>query len=389
VRTAFVIAGKDLRLRLRDRSFIFMAVVAPLLLATIISLAIGNSFNNFRADFAVANEDNGPIATAFIDVLKSPQLRNVVTVHTVPSADVARRETRKDIDVAFVIPAGFSAAVVAGQPARLEVIRSQTRLISGQLGEALAKSFASRVQAVQLAVRTALASGSQLDPATLAQQAAAGTPQNDLLRNVPSGGRDLKPAAYFGPAMALFFVFFTVGMGARSLLAERTAGTLARLRAAPINLNAIVVGKVMATFVMGLASVLTLLLTTSVLLGAQWSHPLAVVALAAAAVLAAMGLVTLVISLAKTEQQAGAYGSAVALVLALLGGSFVPISFAPAILRQLTLLTPNGWALKGFTDLATGATGLATVFTAITVCLAVAVVTGGIGLVRVARAVEL
>jgi linearmycin/streptolysin S transport system permease protein len=153
-------------------------------------------------------------------------------------------------------------------------------------------------------------------------------------------------------------------------------------------MNAVVVGKVMATFVMGLSSMLTLLVATSLLLGAQWSHPIAVVALTTAAVLAAMGIVTLVMSLAKTEAQAGAYGSVIAIVLALVGGSFVPISFAPAILQRLALLSPNGWALKGFTDLATGATGLATVATAIAVCLGVAVVTGGIGLARIARTVE-
>jgi ABC-2 type transport system permease protein len=96
----------------------------------------------------------------------------------------------------------------------------------------------------------------------------------------------------------------------------------------------------------------------------------------------------LVMSLARTEAQAGAYGSAVAIVFALVGGSFVPISFAPAILRKLTLLTPNGWALHAFTDLATGTRSLATVVTAILVCLGFGVVTGSIGLARALTAVS-
>ncbi len=75
-----------------------------------------------------------------------------------------------------------------------------------------------------------------------------------------------------------------------------------------------------------------------------------------------------------------------AIVLALLGGSFVPISFAPVLLRKLALLTPNGWVLHAFTDLGSGANDLSLVGRAIVVCLVFAAVTGGIGLAR-ARAV--
>jgi ABC-2 type transport system permease protein len=275
--------------------------------------------------------------------------------------------------------------VLSGQPARIDVIRSPTRLISGQLGESLARGFASRVEAVQLSVRTAAASGATADPAALAQEAAAAAPAGELLQTRSSGGRDLKPAAYFGPAMALFFLFFTVGTGARSLLAERSAGTLARLEAAPVRMSSVIIGKVLAMFVMGLTAMATLIVTTSVLLGAEWGNPLAVLALIASAVLAAMGIVILVMSLSRTEAQAGAYASAVAILLALVGGSFIPISFAPAVLQKLALLTPNGWALKAFTDLATGGSASTTVFTAVAVCLTFAAVTGAIGLARASR----
>ena len=238
-----------------------------------------------------------------------------------------------------------------------------------------------------MAVRAALATGATGNPLTLAQQAAGATPPA-ALRDIPSGGRALKPAAYFGPAMALFFLFFTVGLGARSLIAEKATGTLARLRVAPIPGAAVVAGKALATFIVAMASMLILMAATAFLLGAEWGHPVAVVAVVVAAVLAAMGIVSLVITLARTEEQAGAYASAVAILLALLGGNFVPITFAPAVLRKLALLTPNGWALRAFTDLGTGAPNLSTVVTAIVVCLVFAAVTGGIGLARAARVVS-
>src|SRR5438270_162170 len=80
-----------------------------------------------------------------------------------------------------------------------------------------------------------LAAGARVDVATLAQQAGASAAASaGNLQDSSSGGRTLRPAAYFGPGMALFFLFFTVGLGSRSLLSEGDRGTLARLRAAPI-----------------------------------------------------------------------------------------------------------------------------------------------------------
>jgi ABC-2 type transport system permease protein len=124
-----------------------------------------------------------------------------------------------------------------------------------------------------------------------------------------------------------------------------------------------------------------------VLLGARWGHPLAVLLLIVAAVLAAMGITTLVVTAAKTEEQAGGYASAVGVVLALLGGNFIPISSAPAVLRRLTLLTPNGWALRGFTDLGTGARASAIVPSLVALSL-FAVVTGGVAVARAGRVVH-
>ena len=56
LRTALLVAGKDLRQRLRDRSALVIAFVAPFVLATIIGLAFGGD-SAFRATYAVADAE--------------------------------------------------------------------------------------------------------------------------------------------------------------------------------------------------------------------------------------------------------------------------------------------------------------------------------------------
>src|SRR5512143_4332588 len=107
-----VIAGKDLRQRFRDRSAIVLAFIAPFLLASIISLAFGKTAS-LHATAAVADEDGGPVAAAFTTGLRSPDLQDLLTVKTASSGTDARvMITAKKVDVAFVVPRGFSAAVV-------------------------------------------------------------------------------------------------------------------------------------------------------------------------------------------------------------------------------------------------------------------------------------
>jgi ABC-2 type transport system permease protein len=355
IRPALLIAVKDLRQRLRDRSALIVAFVAPLGIATIISLALGNT-GRFHATFAVADQDGGPLARAFVDdALGAPALRDVVTVREVPSADEARALTVDGkVSAALVIPAGFTESLRTGGAASIHVLRSADNPVSGELAEAIATQF----------------------PPALAR-----------LVDGSVGVRDVKPASYFGPSMAIFFLFFVVEFGAIGILAERRTGTLARLLAAPISREAVVVGKAISTFALGALSLGTMTVATTVLLGASWGDPTAVVALIASVVLAAMGITALTATFASSEQSAGAFSSIVSMGLAMLGGNFVPVAQAPEIMRTIALTTPNGLALRGFTDLVADGGGVESVLPYIAGILTFAVVTGTFAVARSRRLV--
>ena len=71
--------------------------------------------------------------------------------------------------------------------------------------------------------------------------------------------------------------------------------------------------------------------------------------------------------------------------LALVGGNFVGPGQVPDALHTLALLTPNGRALRGFGDLSADAATVSTIASDVAVLLAIAAVTGLVGLVRVGR----
>jgi ABC-2 type transport system permease protein len=391
LRTALLVAGKDLRQRLRDRSALVIAFVAPFVLASIIGLAFGGD-DAFKATYAVADADTGPAATGFTDgVLASPGLRDLVTVRQVDAGEARALVDRGDADAAFLLPAGFSASVQRGGAATITVLESGENPIAGQVARSLAEAYAAELAATQLAVRTALDTAGQPPPAAadarrLGERAAAGRLPVRLAEG-QVGGRTIEAANYFGPSMAIFFLFFTVSFGARSILAERRQGTMRRLLASTASPSGVLAGKALAAFVLGTASVLVMWLATTLVFGADWGDPVAVVALTVSSVLSAIGVTALVITLARTDEQAEGYSSLVVFTLALLGGNFVYLAQLPELLQRVSLLTPNGWALRGFVDLVADGGGLATVAAPVAVTLGVGLVTGGLALYRARRMV--
>jgi hypothetical protein len=149
--------------------------------------------------------------------------------------------------------------------------------------------------------------------------------------------------------MAAFFVFFTVQYGVTGLLEEEKLGTLPRLLAAPVPPWSVQVGKALGSAVLGVASLTVLAVASNLVLGADWGPPLGVAILILALVVAAVGLMGLVGSFARTAEQAGNAQAIVAIVLGMTGGVFFPIPTDTALLRLLGAprRTPGSCAVSG------------------------------------------
>jgi ABC-2 type transport system permease protein len=392
VRAALAIAAKDLRQRIRDRSAIVLAVIAPFALAAVFSVLMPSGGSAFTARYAIIDDDGGPVATAFVDgpmaALTDAGVAELVEV----SSEAAAREQvdAGDLDAAIIIPAGFSDAVLAGGGAELTIVGNTDATLGTEVARAVASGFMDELAAIRLSVATVLhAEGGAPDPARAAQlaQLAQQSVTPITLAGTLADSRQLGAKTFYAASMAIFFLFFTAQFGALSLLGERRGGTLPRLVAAPIAPWSIVMGKALASFVLAAVAMAVLVVSSTLLLGASWGDPLAVAILVLGAVVAAMGITALITTLSRTEEQAGSWNSIAAVTLAILGGAFFPLSRGPEILQQISLLTPHAWFLRGISDLGPAGTGIATVLPSIGALFAIGLVTGAIGLARAGRLV--
>lgn len=363
MRAALTIARKDLRQRLRDRSAIVVGLVAPIGIAAVMSLAF-HGMDTFHFTLGVVDADHGPLAAALVETLHAPGLTRVVTTTSLTSRAEAVAEVRaKKVAAALVIPAGFSAAAASRAPKALATVTSVDNALAGSTVESIASAFTAQLNADRLSVAAALAAGAPAQDAPKLASLAARLriPLGTVDR--PLGARELKPISYYAPAMAIFFLLFMVSFSARSFFVDRAQGMIERIRAAPVRPAEILLGKALSVFVYGVVSLGVVAVVTTVAFGASWGAPLAAAALCVALTLSVVALTAVVIGLARTQRQAEAISAILVFGLALLGGNFVFLGAAPPLMRTLALATPNGWALRGFTDLATLGGGIDAVVT--------------------------
>lgn len=383
------IAVKDLKLRVRDKSVFILGIVAPLALAVIFNTVFGGSFESeLGLAYGMVDLDGSDISAAFTSVLEDAESEEILTLESFTNEETASDAVDDgEIDAYIVIPSGFGEAVVANRTTRVSVVGDIDAQTSTQIAASFAEQFSSGVAASQLAVATAASvSGEEIDDdflGSLSQDPAAAA-NSYAFSDLSARARQLDGATYLAAGMAVFFLFFTVQFGVAGILEEERQGTLPRLMAAPIPRAALVLGKAILAFVLGVVAMGLLVVATTLLTGADWGPPLGVLALIVAGVLAAVGIMGLVSAFARSPEGAGNLGAIIAVILGMLGGTFFPVASTGGVLATLSYMTPHAWFLRGLADISGGASW-SEALPASGAMLVFAVVTGAIAWILMRR----
>lgn len=171
------------------------------------------------------------------------------------------------------------------------------------------------------------------------------------------GNQEIIPnsAQHNVPAWALFAIFFIVVPLSINLIKEKNQGTFLRLRTSPVSYATILGGKTIVYLGVCLIQ-FTLMLAAGLLLFPLLGLPkidvdgklalLYTVALFSG--LAAIGLGLLLGTLAKTQEQAAPFGSIFVVILAAIGGIWVPVFAMPRFMQFLSRISPLNWGLEAF-----------------------------------------
>lgn len=362
LRGVWTIAAKDLLETRRDRLAALFTLILPLVFTMFMGMLLSDSGGEGRLPLGVVVLDRGTLARQLVvDLGRS----TVVEPRRMYDQAEAERQVRDlDLAAAIVIPAGFSQALAAGRPPKLQVIRIQGSTGAQSAVEgALAAS--TRLAAEHLAARAAAESlgdgtGGQTGPSAVPNAAAEKLlPVTRQLLAAPairvtvtdSGSAEGKVASGFeqsSPGMLINWILFGMLTVATGLVVERRSGTLRRLLTTRTRVPTIVAGKAVACFLVSLAQATLLILAGQLLFRVGYfRNPLALVLVVVALALLASAIGFLLATLLRTEAAIVSATVILSMALAALGGAWFPLEVAGSGFARVGHLLPTTALLDG------------------------------------------
>jgi ABC-2 type transport system permease protein len=190
------------------------------------------------------------------------------------------------------------------------------------------------------------------------------------------------------PAWTLFAIFFIIVPLSINMVKEKSQGTFVRLRSNPVSYLTVLGGKTMIYLAVCLIQ-FGLMLGIGVYLFPSLGLPslavtgkiplLFLVALFAG--LAAIGLGLLLGTVARTQEQSAPFGATFVVILAALGGVWVPVFIMPKFMQTLSNLSPMNWGLNAFYDVFLRDAGLLDLIPELTLLFLFFVITTAISIV--------
>ena len=190
------------------------------------------------------------------------------------------------------------------------------------------------------------------------------------------------------PAWTLFAIFFIILPLSINMVNEKNQGTFVRLRTHPVSYATVLGGKTIVFLAVSLIQFSLMLLIGIYLFPfiglpkLDVSNRLPLLFLVAFfAGLAAVGLGLLLGTIAKSQEQSAPFGATLVVILAAIGGVWVPVFAMPKFMQALSKLSPMNWGLEAFYDVFLRNVGLSELLPEIALLLLFFVITTGIAIV--------
>lgn len=157
------------------------------------------------------------------------------------------------------------------------------------------------------------------------------------------------------PAWTLFAIFFITIPLSTNIVKERTQGTYIRLSTSPLSYGELLLAKVFVFLCISLLQFFMMLTIGMYIFPYLGLPPLEIgenikvlLLIALGAGLAAIGIGVLLGTLCRTQEQSAPLGATLTVILAAIGGIWIPIFVMPPFMQTIAKLSPMNWALQAF-----------------------------------------
>jgi ABC-2 type transport system permease protein len=376
---------KEFLLLKRDLGGVIILFVMPLVLIIAVTLIQDSTFKKVtdaKIPILLINNDNGKVAQSVYDNLNKSEVFSVVIKiedKIITETQAQEAVFKGKYQLAIVIPSHLSLDL------QTKIDQNVNKIVSS-FSETITKVKTPKKiaqkeiklyfdPATQMSFKNAVMSSIDKMISQIETQSIYSAFQEQMGENVASfnqkkfiafkeivpkkGDLEIIPnsAQHNVPAWTLFAIFFIVIPLSINIVKEKNQGTFVRLRTNPVSYAIVLAGKT----IMYSAICMTqfyMMVAVAVFLFPQIGLPalnvdgnillMSIVALFSG--FAAIGFGILIGTVAKTQEQSAPFGATATIVLAAIGGVWVPVFAMPKMMRVIAQCSPMNWGLNAFYD---------------------------------------
>lgn len=402
----WVMTLKDLKRMLRDRKALMITILMPAILTAILGFAIGGMFNSEiqldTAQVAVvsnANVDddmermNSIFDSEFMqlgleedkvkqmteqltklnfeeifleDVLESESMEEIIEYKKMSELEAQKLLDDGTITAMIIIPEQFhynmwlSFFTPFRNDVEIEIRKGTEHELKAGIVEMIVSGYTDHLSVGVIGKQVLLEKASEFNVATEVNDQ-LGTFMEKLMqmelnetvidKSSVEGKNTITSFHYYAAGMGVMFMLFSAGYVASYTVNERFLLTFDRMKIAGISLRSILSGKFLSCTIFTILQLLLLILFSTILFQISWGNLLVVLLIT---VVASIGVGSLAVFIsiinlqASNDRASNVFQSAIIPLMALVGGSFVPNTALPSILKTLGDHTLNGATLNSY-----------------------------------------
>ncbi len=377
---------KEILILLRDRGGLIIMFIMPMAMITLMALIQDAPFRDYqemRIPLLLVNNDNGNLGSTIDLGLNESKIFEITKLHL--DQDIVKQKMKSgDYDIAIIIPEGASKMLnskvsnfvtkklnEAGFSDTSSITKTDLTqelnleiLFSPETKKSFKASILSTLKQATSKIETQTLL--ELFNKELKQEDKSGKRKSEPMKDfvnfqeintveTPAEALKLNSVQHNVPAWTIFGMFFIVISMSGSIIKERDDGSYTRILTMPGLYITVLAGKIAAYLLICLIQCV-LMLMVGIYILPQFGLPQLVIGnsipaisiVAITAGLAATGYGVFVGSIFKTHQQASTFGAISVVILAALGGIWVPVFVMPESLKIAVEFSPLYWGLSAF-----------------------------------------
>ncbi|RZJ54881.1 MAG: ABC transporter permease [Flavobacterium sp.] len=378
---------KEFLLLKRDLGGLIILFIMPLVLVITVTLIQDSTFKTVtdsKIQILLVDQDKGSVSKTVFDNLEKSNLFTVVTqIDDKPITEEVAKEAvyKGKFQLAIVIPQNLSVDLQAKIDQNVEKIVSSMGLTDSTATKEPQRIIKEKEvklyfdPAVQMSFKNAVMNSIDKMISQIETKSIYTTFQNQLGEGTTSfeqksfitfkeiipriNNKEVLPNSvqHNVPAWTLFAIFFIVIPLSINIVKEKSQGTFVRLLTNPVSNLIVIIGKTITYAIICMIQ-FYMMVAVAVFLFPHIGLPslnieghlllMSVVALFSG--FAAIGFGILLGTIASTQEQSAPFGATSVIILAAIGGVWVPVFAMPKIMQIIAKSSPMNWALEAFYD---------------------------------------